>query len=69
MSQRISRSLGRRLNRRTFVQSSAAVATAATLGLPGRTGSVVDLRGEVVGPFDGSVALRPHEVVTVRLDG
>jgi mannosylglycerate hydrolase len=38
------------------------------LRLPGRTGTVVDLRGREVGRIDGSMPLRAHQIVTVRLD-
>ena len=38
------------------------------LRLPGRTGTLVDLRGREVGTFEGAMALRPHQIVTVRLD-
>jgi mannosylglycerate hydrolase len=31
-------------------------------------GRIVDLRGEDLGPFDGERPLRPHEILTVRLD-
>ena len=33
-----------------------------------RTGTVVDLTGAELGPFDGRMALRPHQIVTIRLD-
>ena len=36
--------------------------------VPGRTGEVVDLLGRSLGGFDTSMALRPHQIVTVRLD-
>ena len=39
-----------------------------TLVVPGRTGEVVDLLGRSLGAFDTSMALRPHQIVTVRLD-
>jgi mannosylglycerate hydrolase len=39
------------------------------VGLPGRTGWLVDLRGRPVAPFEGSFPLRPHGIATVRLDG
>lgn len=32
------------------------------------TGSVLDLRGRVLGLFDGHAELRPHQILTVRLD-
>jgi hypothetical protein len=38
------------------------------LEVPGRTGQVVDLRSRVLGTFDGSMPLRPHQIVTLRLD-
>jgi len=28
----------------------------------------VDLTGAELGPFDGRMALRPHQIVTIRLD-
>ena len=37
------------------------------LVVEGRTGAVVDLTGAELGPFDGRTALRPHQIVTVRL--
>jgi hypothetical protein len=37
--------------------------------LPGRTGWLVDLRGEPVSPFEGSFELRAHGIATARLDG
>ena len=37
------------------------------LVVEGRTGAVVDLTGAELGPFDGRMALRPHQIVTVRL--
>jgi hypothetical protein len=61
--------VGRDDDGRIVVRAHGTGSGPATLGLPGRTGSVVDLRGDEVGPFDGSVPLRPHEIVTVRLDG
>ena len=33
-----------------------------------RTGTVVDLTGAELGPFDGRMALRPHQIVMIRLD-
>jgi alpha-mannosidase len=33
-----------------------------------RTGRVVDLRGDDLGPLTGTLALRPFEIVTLRLD-
>jgi hypothetical protein len=38
------------------------------LVIEGRTGTVVDLRGRFDAAFDGRLALRPHQIVTVRLD-
>ena len=40
-----------------------------TVGLAGRSGWLVDLRGRPVEPFEGSFGLRPHGIATVRLDG
>ncbi len=34
----------------------------------GRTGWVVDLLGQQLEPFDGRLELRPHQIVTLRLD-
>jgi alpha-mannosidase len=34
-----------------------------------RVGRIVDLRGRDVSAFDGSCALGPHQIVTIRLDG
>lgn len=39
----------------------------ATLVVEGRTGTVVDLLGRELGPFDGTMVLRPHQIVTLRL--
>ena len=41
---------------------------AGRLEVPGRTGQVIDLRSRPIGPFDGTLELRPHQVVTLRLD-
>ena len=41
---------------------------AGRLEVPGRTGQVVDLRGRPVETFEGSLELRPHQIVTLRLD-
>lgn len=38
------------------------------LTIEGRTGALIDLCGAEVERFDGHVALRPHQIVTVRLD-
>jgi mannosylglycerate hydrolase len=38
------------------------------LRMPGRTGTLVDLRGRELGGFDASMPLRPHQIVTVRVD-
>ena len=40
-----------------------------TVVIEGRCGRVVDLRGRDLGPFDGSLALGPWEIATLRLDG
>ena len=42
--------------------------TDTTVGLPGRSGWLVDLTGRPVAPFEGSFALRPHGIATARLD-
>jgi alpha-mannosidase len=39
-----------------------------TVLLPGRQGALVDLRGRIVGGFDGSFALRPWGIATAVLD-
>ncbi|HEY4929066.1 MAG TPA: hypothetical protein VIH95_07930 [Acidimicrobiales bacterium] len=41
---------------------------ATTVGLPGRSGWLVDLRGRPVASFEGSFPLRPHGIATARLD-
>lgn len=33
-----------------------------------RTGAVIDLAGDVLGHFDRTLAVRPHQIVTLRLD-
>ena len=38
------------------------------LSLGDRAGTLVDLRGREVGRLDGPAALRPHQIVTVRVD-
>ena len=38
------------------------------VGATRRSGTVVDLRGRPIGPFDGRAELRPHQILTVRLD-
>ncbi len=38
------------------------------LVIEGRRGVVVDLTGEVLGPFDGHMTLRPHQMVTLQLE-
>jgi hypothetical protein len=43
-------------------------AEATTVELPGRTGAMVDLRGRLLGGFDGSFSLRPWGIATVVLD-
>jgi hypothetical protein len=42
--------------------------SAGELVVEGRTGTVVDLTGAELAPFDGRLPLRPHQIVTVRLD-
>ncbi len=37
------------------------------VSIPGKTGWLVDLRGQPVGSFDGTFGLRPFEVATARL--
>jgi alpha-mannosidase len=51
------------LELRAFNPSSSE----ATLRVVGRRGHVVDLRGHVLAPFDGSAVVRPHGVITVAL--
>ncbi len=43
-------------------------ATATTVTVTGRTGTLVDLRGEGDDPFDGSVDLAPWAIQTIHLD-
>ncbi len=38
------------------------------LVLEGRSGTVIDLTGTELAPFDARTPLRPHQIVTVRLD-
>jgi hypothetical protein len=38
------------------------------LTIEGWRGDVVDLRGEVLAPFEGSVLVRPHGIVTLALE-
>ena len=45
-----------------------ATGSPATMRVPGRTGTVVDLRGATLAPFTGELTLGPWEIVTVRLD-
>jgi hypothetical protein len=52
-----------RLEVRVFNPTDAEVA----VHVPGRTGELVDLRGEALEPFDGWFALRPHGIATARL--
>jgi hypothetical protein len=52
---------------RVFNSSADASVTRVACGDDPARGHVVDLLGEVVGPFDGEVALRPWEIVTLRL--
>jgi mannosylglycerate hydrolase len=54
---------------RLVVRAHNTGATATALVLAGRTGQVVDLQDRDLGPFDGSVDLGPHRIVTVRVDG
>ncbi len=39
-----------------------------TIELPGLPGSIVNLAGSTVAPFDGSCVLSPYEIATIRLD-
>jgi hypothetical protein len=39
------------------------------VSIDGRTGWLVDLRGQPQEPFDGSFPLRPWGIATARLDG
>ncbi len=50
------------------VRAFEATGSPATMRMPGRTGTVVDLRGAPIAPFTGEVALGPWEIVTIRLD-
>jgi hypothetical protein len=38
------------------------------LEVPGRRGASVDLRGHELGTFEGRTTLRPHQILTLRLD-
>jgi hypothetical protein len=51
------------------VRAFNTAATTSTLTVDGRRGHVVDLRGEPVAMFDGTLELRPHQIVTLRLSG
>lgn len=42
---------------------------ATTVQIDGRSGWLVDLRGRLISPFDGSFDLRAHGIATVRLTG
>ena len=53
---------------RLVVRAHATGDHAATLGLSGHTGSVIDLADRVLAPFDGSVDVAAHQIITVRLD-
>ena len=50
------------------VRGHEAAGRPGTLTITGRTGEVVDLLGNRLEAFDGTIALRPHQIVTVRLD-
>ena len=54
---------------RLVVRGHEAAGLPGTMTITGRTGEVVDLLGNRLEAFDGTVALRPHQIVTVRLDG
>jgi len=41
---------------------------AGEVRLPGRSGSVIDLQGQVLGPFEESAELRPHQILTICLN-
>jgi hypothetical protein len=41
---------------------------AGALVVPGRRGTVIDLTGAERATFDGEMALRPHQIVTLRLE-
>ena len=53
---------------RLVVRAHNTTDAAASMGLPGHTGALVDLQDRTLGSFDGSVALAPHQIVTARLD-
>jgi alpha-mannosidase len=53
---------------RLVVRAHNTRGTVAAFGIADRRGHVVDLRGTEVGPFDGSLELDPHQIITVRLD-
>lgn len=50
-------------------RASSVAGTAVVAGPEGRrTGRVVDLTGEDLGPFTGEIGLAPWQIVTLRLD-
>ena len=53
---------------RLVVRGHEAAGRPGVMSITGRTGEVVDLLGNRLEAFDGTIALRPHQIVTVRLD-
>ncbi len=53
---------------RLVVRGHESAGRPGLLTITGRSGEVVDLLGNRLESFEGSVALRPHQIVTVRLD-
>ena len=53
---------------RLVVRGHEAAGAPGSMTITGRCGEVVDLLGNRLEAFDGTVALRPHQIVTVRLD-
>ena len=53
---------------RLVVRGHEAAGAPGSMTITGRTGEVIDLLGNRLEAFDGTVALRPHQIVTVRLD-
>jgi mannosylglycerate hydrolase len=50
------------------VRVHESVGRAGELVVEDRTGTVVDLTGAEIAPFEGRLPLRPHQIVTLRLD-
>lgn len=50
------------------VRVHEAAGVPGEVAIEGRRGGVVDLVGNELGPFEGHLALRPHQIVTLRLE-